>query len=82
MTDLRDDEMIEAFEKAAGERNEISLEDGRKVERFEFRDTVSVDGKPTSLLLPDERNALLAELRRAGAEAHLDPARNPFIKLT
>lgn len=77
--ELPDDEMIEAFKDAAGDKGKVILGDGRLVSRPNRN--VLIDGKPTTWLEPDERAAVLQELRRAGNATYLDPAKNPFIKL-
>jgi len=67
---------------AAGDQKTLELEYGLKVERLGLFGDVIVNGKPLNNVPNQTLEVVIRRLRQAADLRHLDPARNPMIKIT
>lgn len=79
-----DDRVLrEAYEAVVAEGGEISIS-GRKISRLGRVGIILADGQNILELEPEEQVKILNGLREAAKDAvpeHLDPAKNPMIKI-
>ncbi len=80
-TEVAETKLIELFKATAGDGNEVTLQDGRKISQLGLYGTVLIDGKAVGELDDEGRFRLAQDLRQAARDAFTDPARNPMIKL-
>ena len=79
---MPDETLDELFDKARGEKTELDV-DGARVTREGAFGNVLIDGRPLSALPPSVVERVARGLRKTagGSEDHLDPRKNPMIKL-